>query len=106
MAKTEDLTSFTLPSDPKEKKKIRDIFYEMSGVQQKIKDAREDLKSYAEVLNKDYGIPKKIIPKIAKIVSEHNFEDVSAEHTAIEDTYEGIMSNSSDDTSSSASSED
>lgn len=99
MAKADDLMSFTLPSDPKEKKKIRDIFYEMSGVQQKIKDSREDLKGYVEVLNKDYGIPKKIIPKIAKIVSEHNFEDVSAEHSAIEDTYESIMNTNNDSTS-------
>jgi hypothetical protein len=105
MLKPVDL-GFTLPSDPKEKKKIRDIFYEMSGVQQEIKDAREVLKGFVTALNSDYGIPKKIIPKIAKIVSDHNFEDVSAEHTAIEDTYEAIMVSNNNDTTTSVSDED
>jgi hypothetical protein len=89
--KDADLANFTLPSDPKERKKIRDILYEMSGITQAIKDRREDLKSYAEVLNTTYNIPKKVIPKVAKIVFDHNFEDVASEHSAIELLYEGIM---------------
>jgi archaellum component FlaC len=91
MAKDTDASSFTLPSNPADRKKIRDIFYEMAGITQTIKDRREDLKSYVEVLSNDYQMPKKLIPKIAKIVFEHNFDDISEEHSAIELIYEGIM---------------
>lgn len=101
MAKA-DLANFTLPSNPVDRKKIRDIFYEMSGINQFIKDKREDLKSYVEVLQNDYGIPKKVISKVAKIIEEHNYEDFSEEASAVESIYEVIMlnkdaSDSSDD---------
>jgi hypothetical protein len=87
----DDLASFTLPSDEKERKKIRDIFYEMAGIQQLIKDRKEDLKGYIEALNGTYGIPKKIIPQVAKIVFDHNYDEVSEKNAAIELCYEGIM---------------
>jgi hypothetical protein len=97
MAKTKkqdaDLLSYSPPSDPKQRKEIRDIFYEMSGIQQMIKDRKDDLKGYVDTLTEKYNMPKKLIPKIAKIIEKHNFEEVAEEHSAIESTYEAIMAN-------------
>lgn len=93
MSKT-DSTTFTLPSNPADKKKIRDIFYEMAGLKQTIKDRQEDYKSYIEALQNDFGIPKKLIAKVAKIVYDHNFDEISEENSAIEYLYEGVMINS------------
>lgn len=107
MAKT-DLANFTLPSNPVDRKKIRDIFYEMSGINQFIKDKREDLKSYVEVLQNDYGIPKKVISKVAKIIEDQNYDDFSEEASAVETIYEVIMLNNttSNDTASDDSDDD
>jgi len=87
----DDLATFSLPSNPADRKKIRDIFYEMAGLTQIIKDKKEDYKSYVEVLSNEYSIPKKLITKVAKIVYDHNYDDINEEHSAIELLYEGIM---------------
>jgi hypothetical protein len=96
MAKDSEISGFTLPSNPADRKKIRDIFFEMAGVQQAIKDRREDYKGYVEVLTETYQIPKKLISKVAKIVFDHNYEDVSEEHAGVELIYEGIMESPND----------
>lgn len=87
----DDVISFSLPSNPADRKKIRDIFYEMAGLKQTIKDRQEDYKAYIDTLHNDYQIPKKLIAKVAKIVYDHNFDEISEEHSATEMLYEGIM---------------
>ena len=89
------MTDFTLPSNPADRTKIKNIFYEMAGLKQTIKDRQEDYKSYIEVLQHDYNIPKKLIAKVAKIVQDHNYDEVNEEHSAIEMLYEGIMESNS-----------
>ena len=91
MAKNNDSVQFTLPSNPADKKKIRDALYEMAGIKQMIKDQREAYKGLVESLENDYQIPKKLIAKVAKIVEDHNFDTISEEHSAIEYLYEGVM---------------
>lgn len=86
-----DNVQFTLPSNPADKKKIRDALYEMAGIKQAIKDQREAYKGLVESLENDYQIPKKLIAKVAKIVEDHNFDAISEEHSAIEYLYEGVM---------------
>lgn len=104
--KDSDIDSFTLPSNPADRKKIRDAFYEISGAHQFIKDKREYIKDVVVMLHETYGMPKKLIPKIAKIVFEHNYAEVAEENSTLELIFESILESSDDSSSSSASDED
>lgn len=83
-----EAVDFTLPSDPAARKKIKDAIYEMSGVQQQIKDKRSYITDTKKMLKEEFGLPPKIASKMVKTVSEHNFSDVVAESEAFTSTYE------------------
>ena len=86
--KTED---YTLPSDPKDRKKIKDAIYEMSGVLQQMDDKRSFMKDIAKGLKEEYGLPPKVSAKMAKTVFKHNYKDVLAESSTFEVVYENLF---------------
>ncbi len=90
MTKIDD-SSFSLPSDPAIRKKIRDVFYEIAGAKQFIQDKNEYIKDCVAVLHEEHHIPKKLIGKIAKIVFDHNYDEITEEHSMIETIYDGVM---------------
>lgn len=75
----EETTSFSMPSSTADRKKIKDSLHEMSGLLQVIKDRRDDIKAYAETLETEFNIPKKISTKMARVLHANNYSDVSAE---------------------------
>lgn len=91
---------FILPSNPADRKKIRDAIYEMSGVTQEIKDKRSYITDTKKMLKDEFGLPPKIASKMVKTVCEHNFKDVVAETEAFTETYEilfeSVITNSDD----------
>lgn len=80
-----------LPSNPDDRRKIRDAIYEISGVMQQIKDKRSFINDVKKDLKEKYGLPPKITTKMAKIVNEHNYQDVMAEVSALEVAYESLF---------------
>lgn len=99
-------TGFSLPSNPAELRKIRNIFFEMSGLKQTIKDRQQDYKDFVETLSTEYDIPKKLIPKVAKIFAEHNYEDYIAEVDGVQQICEGLGLGSEDGASDTDSEDD
>lgn len=70
---------FTMPSNPADRKKIKDMLHEMQGALQFIDDKRAFMKDAAESLQEQFQIPKKISMKMARTLHKNNYTDVSSE---------------------------
>lgn len=70
---------FTMPSNPADRKKIKDMLHEMQGALQFIDDKRAFMKDTAEALQEQFQIPKKISMKMARTLHKNNYTDVSSE---------------------------
>lgn len=92
---------FTMPSNPADRKKIKDLLHEMSGALQFIDDKRVFMKETAESLQEQFQIPKKISMKMARTLHKNNYSDVSAETdaftTMFEVLFQGAAQSSDDD---------
>lgn len=92
---------FTLPSNPADRRKIKDAIYEISGQMQEIKDKRSYISDTKKMLKEEFGLPPKIATKMAKTVFEHNFQDVIAESETFEEVYGGLFETNNDTATSS-----
>ena len=88
---SEDTADFTLPSNPADRRKIKDAIYEIAGVITEIKDKRSYITDAKKMLKEEFGLPPKLATKMAKTVNEHNFKDVIAESEAFEVVYENLF---------------
>lgn len=70
---------FTLPSNPTDRKKIKDALYEMAGALQFIDDKREYINDVATDLKDSFDLPKKVTTKLARTLHKGNYSDVTAE---------------------------
>lgn len=70
---------FTMPSNPADRKKIKEALHEMQGALQFIDDKRAFMKDTAEALQEQFQIPKKISMKMARTLHKNNYTDVSSE---------------------------
>jgi hypothetical protein len=98
----EDTQSFTLPSDPVQRKKISDALHEMAGALQFIEDKREFMKDVAASINEEFEIPKKIVMKMARTLHKHNYNDVAQETDVFVTCFETLFPTLSGDDSSEA----
>lgn len=87
----EVIETFTMPSSETDRKKIKERLHEMSGLLQVIKDKRDDIKAYAEVLEADFKIPKKISTKMARVLHANNYSDVSIEADNFTTIFESLF---------------
>lgn len=98
MSETQD---FTMPSNPADRKKIKDMLHEMAGALQFIDDKRAFMKDVAEAIQEQYQVPKKISMKMARTLHKNNYTDVSSETdqftTLFEVLFQGKVMNSADD---------
>lgn len=91
MAKSNDVKDFTLPSNPADRRKIKDAIYEISGTMQELKDKRSFINDTKKMLKEEFGLPPKISSKMAKTVFDHSFKDVIAESETFEVVYENLF---------------
>jgi len=92
---------FTMPSNPNDRKRIRDALYEMSGALQVIDDKREFMKDVAKMLEDEFQVPKKISAKMARTLHKNNYQDVHVEadqfSTIFETLFQGTTSADEDE---------
>lgn len=74
-----DVENYNLPSNPNDRKKIKDALYEMAGALQFIDDKRQFINDVASGLSEEFDIPKKIANKLAKTLHKNNYSDVTTE---------------------------
>lgn len=82
---------FTMPSNPADRKKIKDALYEMSGALQFIEDKRNFMKDIATTLDENYSLPKKVAMKMARTIFKDNYSDVSAESDRFSTAFETLF---------------
>ena len=70
---------FVLPSNPADRKKIKDALYEMAGALQFIEDKRQFINDVATDLKENFDLPKKVVTKLARTLHKGNYSDVTAE---------------------------
>lgn len=93
----ESTQEFTMPSDPKARKEIKDALHEMSGALQFIQDKREYIKDSAAVLEEKFQIPKKISTKMARVLHKHNYQDVAQEADQFSTVFETLFQEADQD---------
>lgn len=89
--------SFAMPSSPTDRKNIKDRLHEMSGLLEVIDNRRDDIKSYAEALEADFKIPKKISTKLARVLHKNTYGEVSAEADQFTSIFESLFQDSDED---------
>jgi hypothetical protein len=82
---------FTVPSNPADRKKIRDRISEMSAALQRIEDSRSFMKDVATSLKDDFKLPPKIAMKMARTLHKHDYVDLTQETETFSLTYETIF---------------
>lgn len=80
-----------IPSNPADRKRIKDALHEIVGCYQFIDDKKSYIKDVLDTLKENYDIPKKIATKMARTMHKHNYQDVSNESTTFELLYETIV---------------
>lgn len=89
------MSDYTLPSNPQDRKKIKDAIYEMQAALQFIDDKREFIKDVANMLKEKYEIPVKISTKLAKTLHKDNYDDVTQEVDSFTSLFETLFNNES-----------
>lgn len=82
------------PSDPAERKKIKEAIDEIVGAMQFISDKRSFISDAKKMLKENYQMPPKVVTRIAKARADNSYDDMAAEDTVFEITYETIFSDS------------
>lgn len=93
----EETNSFMMPSNPADRKKIRDLIFEMSGALQAIEDKRSFMKDVATAIQEEYQIPKKVTMKMARTVHKQNYREVEAEVDQFTTAFETLFAGTSSD---------
>ena len=82
---------FNIPSNPADRKKIKEAIYEMAAVNQEISDKRSYIADTKKMLKTEFKLSPKLAGKMMKTVADHNFKEVVAEAEAFSETYEVLF---------------
>lgn len=83
--------NFILPTDPEQRRKIRENVKEASDVMTMIVAQRDTLKNIKDRAVKELGVPKKILNKMIKAFHKQDFPTISQENEMFELFYENII---------------
>lgn len=84
-------STFVLPSNPEDRKKIKSLLLEISGQFQMIDDKKAYIKDVTDDLHEKFKMPKKLIGKLARTVYKHDYDKVSEESELFNLFYEEIV---------------
>lgn len=84
-------STYVLPSNPEDRKKIKSLLQAISAQYQMIDDRRALIKDTIDALHADFKIPKKISAKLAKTLYNHNYDKVSEETELFKLFYEEVV---------------
>lgn len=94
MSKVEETNDYVVPSNPADRKKIKDAISQMAAVMQEIEDKRGYIKDVQTDLKESFKIPSRISAKMAKTLHKHNYVDVAQESEQFSLFYETLFSES------------
>ena len=80
-----------VPSNPADRQKMKTMLAEMTYCLQRADDEREAMKEIANEIQKQFGVPKKIVNKLARTMYKRNYADLQAENEDFELLYETLV---------------
>lgn len=90
MTKEQDIGN-TVPSNPNDRQKLKQMLAEMTHCLHRIDSEKESFKEIASEIQTQYNIQKKMVNKIARTMFKHNYADVHAENEHFEHLYESLV---------------
>jgi hypothetical protein len=84
-------TSFMIPSNPEDRKKIAEVMKDMSNQLLKCEAAKEYVKEAKKSLKEEYDIPLGVINKVFKIFHDMNAAEYFGQQKDIEEFYEVLF---------------
>ena len=81
----------TVPSDPEERKLLKTMLAEMTKNLADADKQKEYMKETADSIYSQFGIPKKIINKLARTMYKRSYADLQAENEDFEFLYEALI---------------
>lgn len=86
-----DVNNYTLPSNPKDREKIKTMLDVVVGEMRMIDDRKTSIKETIAALHEEYAIPKKVLTKLARTMFKDDYQDVTYESEVFELFYEGVV---------------
>ena len=80
-----------VPSNPADRQKLKQMLAEMTHCLQRADDEREAMKEIADEAYEQFGIPKKIVNKLARTMYKRNYADLQSENEDFEFLYETLV---------------
>ena len=85
------MTLSVVPSDPRDREKLKQAIGEITNCMLRIDGEREQIKAIISDNAEEYGIEKKLLRKIATTMYKHNYDDVQAEQSDFELLFEALF---------------
>ena len=82
--------NMTVISNPKDLKALKDSIIEMTNSLQTIESEKEHMKDIADATEEKFGIKKKYLNKVARVMFKASYADLQSENEHFEDLYETI----------------
>lgn len=89
----------TVPSDPSERQKLKQMLSEMTHCLQRADAEREQMKEICDEAYTQFNIAKKTINKLARTMYKHSYADLQQENEDFEFLYEALVLGKSEATS-------
>ena len=87
----EGIDNINCPSSPADRQKLKSALTEMTYCLQRIDDERSAMKDVAEATAEKFGLPKKMISKLARTMYKRDYETLSQENEDFELLYETLV---------------
>jgi Transcriptional regulator DsbA len=90
MSDTPETVTIVIPSSEADRKRLRGMIEEMVVCHALIDAQRDTRKTICATAHEEFGIPKKMINKMARIMHKHNYASERAEQDDFDALYETI----------------
>lgn len=91
------MPNVTIPSNPEDKKRIKNALQEISDSFTRIEAERDAIKDVINFVNEEFELPKKYIRKMAKVYHAQNFDQEVGEAEDFAVLYENITGQTTTD---------
>jgi len=90
-----EVTDVILPSNPKDRQKLRGMLGEVENCLIRMDSEREAKNEIVEEASTQFSIPKKLINKLARTMHKHNYSEMVTEDEMFQLLYEGVLEENS-----------
>lgn len=84
------MSNVIIPSNPEDRRKIKNALVEISDALTRISAERDLIKDIVVMLSEDYELPKKHVNKMARVYHKQSFDTEVAEQDDFQTLYETI----------------